>query len=311
MSSPKPRQPAWQQRQQPAPSQQRRPSPPRTGMKHNPVPATPAPLTEVRLQKALAERGLGSRREMEAWISAGRVLVNGTVATLGTKVTADDRVLVDNKPVKMRTPQGRLPRVMLYHKPEGEIVTHADPEGRANVFAHLPRMKTAKWLSIGRLDLNTCGLLVFTTSGELANRLMHPRFAIEREYAVRLLGELTHEQLQQLQRGITLEDGIAKFDQIFPVEGGEGVNRWYHVVLREGRNREVRRMFEHLGLTVSRLMRVRFGSIHLPPRLKRGQLQELNDDEVAALLTWAGLPVPSDEEAPAQRQRTKSPFTRR
>lgn len=243
-----------------------------------------------KLQKILAQAGLGSRRDMEELIKAGRVTVNGQVAELGARVGDDDVLRVDSKNVRVR-PADKMPRVTLYHKPEGEIVSRDDPEGRPSVFDRLPQMNTSKWIAIGRLDFNTSGLLIFTTSGELANHLMHPRFEVEREYAVRTLGMLTPEQMEQLTAGIELEDGTAKFDLIAD-QGGEGINHWYKVVLREGRNREVRRMFEAVGLTVSRLMRVRFGMINLPSRLKRGQTLELEASEVGKILSWAGIEAP-------------------
>ena len=246
-----------------------------------------------RLQKVLAQAGLGSRREMEEWIAAGRVTVNGAVATLGGRVTEGDRVQVDGRLIRLKLEnEPQLPRVLLYHKQEGEIVSRDDPEGRASVFDHLPRLRGQKWIAIGRLDFNTSGLLIFTTSGELANRLMHPRFEVEREYAVRVQGEMTPEQIKQMTReGLELEDGLVKFAKLVD-EGGEGFNHWYRIVIKEGRNREVRRAFEALGLTVSRLMRVRFGIVNLPSRIKRGMMAELGEVEVRAVMEWAGLPLP-------------------
>lgn len=241
-----------------------------------------------KLQKVLAQAGLGSRRDMERWIQEGRVTVNGEVAAIGTRVGPEDLIKVGRRIVRWPAPE-RLPRVLLYHKPEGEIVTRDDPEGRDTVFAKLPRLRGAKWLAVGRLDYNTCGLLIFTTSGELANRMMHPSFAIEREYAVRILGELSFEQIAKLKAGIMLADGSARCEALAD-EGGEGSNHWYRLMLKEGRNRIVRRMFEALGLTISRLMRVRFGIVSLPPRLKRGQLIELTDAEIRRLLQWLQLP---------------------
>ena len=223
---------------------------------------------------------------MEEWIRSGRVTVNGAVATIGTRVSPGDVVRVGRRVVRWPAAQ-RLPRVILYHKPEGEMVSRADPEKRTTVFERLPRVHGGKWVAVGRLDYNTGGLLVFTTSGELANRMMHPRFALEREYAVRVLGQLKPEQLARLTRGITLEDGPARLISIEDA-GGEGANHWYRIVLTEGRNRIVRRMFEALGVTVSRLMRVRFGSVRLPPRLKRGQWHELEPGEVSGLLRELG-----------------------
>ncbi len=235
-----------------------------------------------KLQKALADIGQGSRREIEDWIAAGRVSVNGQVAHTGQRVGPDDKVRVNGKLVQLKFSQ-RLPRVLIYHKPEGEIVSRDDPDGRPSVFSRLPRLKAGRWIAIGRLDFNSCGLLLFTNDGGLANRLMHPRYNVEREYAVRILGDVTSEMLDQLRGGIELEDGPAHFTRLMET-GGEGANRWYHVTLSEGRNREVRRMFEAVGLTVSRLMRVRYGAVHLPPRLKRGQVADLTQDEVKVLL---------------------------
>ncbi len=219
---------------------------------------------------------------MEALIAAGRITVNGRPATLGERVGPDDRVARDGHAIRLSFGASQ-PRVLLYHKPAGELVTARDPEGRPTVFDRLPRIRGGHWIAVGRLDFNTGGLLLFTDSGELANRLMHPRHEVEREYAVRVRGELSEAQLERLARGIQLDDGPARFDAIEP-RGGRGSNRWYEVVLREGRNREVRRMFEALGVTVSRLMRVRFGPLALPPRLKRGQWQELDAADVRALV---------------------------
>lgn len=243
-----------------------------------------------RLHKLLALAGLGSRREMEMLIESGRVTINGQVATVGAAVSEYDIVRVDSRPIRLSF-EPELPKVLIYHKPEGEIVSQDDPEGRASVFDKLPRVRGAKWIAIGRLDMNTSGLLIFTTSGELANRFMHPRYEVEREYAVRIFGELTEGQMLQLTQGIELEDGPANFDVIYP-QGGEGSNHWYQVILREGRNREVRRLFEAFQLPVSRLMRVRFGPVNLPPRLKRGMMLELSPKEVTGLLEWAGLATP-------------------
>lgn len=245
-----------------------------------------------RLQKILAQAGVGSRREMEEWISAGRVTVNGEVATLGMRAVEGDVVCADKRVihVKAQAAQG-LPRVLLYHKQEGEIVSRDDPESRSSVFDNLPKLRGQKWIAIGRLDFNTSGLLIFTTSGELANRLMHPRFEVEREYAVRVQGEMTSEQMKQMTReGVELEDGVVKFAKLSD-EGGEGFNHWYRIVIKEGRNREVRRTFEALGLTVSRLMRVRFGIVNLPPSIKRGKMAELGEGEVMQILEWVGLPT--------------------
>ncbi|MDZ7654042.1 MAG: pseudouridine synthase [Burkholderiaceae bacterium] len=248
-----------------------------------------------RLQKALASAGLGSRREMEEWIAEGRVQVNGETATIGSKVGPSDIVKVSGRRVYLRFDEKRT-RILIYHKSEGEIVTRDDPKGRATVFDALPKLRGAKWIAIGRLDYNTDGLMIFTTSGELANNLMHPRFEVEREYAVRVLGELTEDMIAQLLAGVELDDGPAQLQSCFAA-GGEGANRWYRVVIKEGRKREVRRLFEHFGLTVSRLTRIRFGPIALPPQLRRGQKMELDDDLVARVLEWAGhgaQPAPAD-----------------
>ena len=259
-----------------------------------------------RLHKLLALAGLGSRRDMEKLIESGRVTVNGVIAQLGAAVIDTDTVRVDSRPVRLSF-EPELPQILIYHKPEGEIVSADDPEGRASVFDKLPRVKGAKWIAIGRLDINTSGLLIFTTSGELANRFMHPRYEVEREYAVRIFGELSEGQMLQLTQGIELEDGPAAFDVISP-QGGEGANHWYQVILREGRNREVRRLFEAFQLPVSRLMRVRFGPVNLPPRVKRGQMLKLEPKEVIGILEWAGLEAPK---APPRQlnQREKDKLT--
>lgn len=250
-----------------------------------------------RLQKVLAQAGFGSRREMEEWIVNGRVSVNGEPATLGMRVVAGDLVKTERRTIRVGEREYAA-RVLLYHKPEGEIVSRDDPEGRASVFDKLPKLRGQKWIAIGRLDFNTSGLLIFTTSGDLANRLMHPRFEVEREYAVRVQGTMTDEQMAQLLNpGIELEDGLVKFEKVED-EGGEGFNHWYRVMLKEGRNRVVRRSFDALGLPVSRLMRVRFGIINLPPRLKRGKTAELGEGEVAQVLEWVGM-VADEVEAAA------------
>ncbi len=249
-------------------------------------------LAGERLQKVLAQAGMGSRREMEVWISAGRVSVNGVVASLGARVSEGDKVLVDGRHIRLNLEAKQaLPRILIYHKQEGEIVSRDDPNGRANVFDSLPKLRGQKWVAIGRLDFNTSGLLIFTTSGELANRLMHPRFEVEREYAVRVQGALTEAQMRQMTKeGIELEDGLVRFEQLSD-EGGEGFNHWYRLVLKEGRNRVVRRTFEALELPVSRLMRIRFGMINLPPRIKRGMMTELSEAQVRSILEWVELPA--------------------
>lgn len=248
------------------------------------TPASSCVLTAatIKLQKFLAQKGLGSRREMEALIATGEVSVNGKTAIVGDRVGASDVVRIGKRVIRLN-PQESLPKVLLYHKPEGEIVSRHDPEGRPSVFDRLPHLRSSKWIAIGRLDFNTSGLLIFTTDGALANRLMHPRFEMEREYAVRILGKLTDEQMTQLTTGVDLADGRAAFSYLAE-QGGEGINHWYRVILKEGKNREVRRMFEAIGLSVSRLMRVRFGPINLPPRIKRGQWLELDEKETRRLL---------------------------
>ncbi len=241
-----------------------------------------------RLQKVMAQAGFGSRRTMEEWIAAGRVSVNGEPATVGMRVVEGDLIKAERRTFRVGERE-RSVRVLLYHKPEGEIVSRDDPEKRASVFDKLPKLRGQKWVAIGRLDFNTSGLLIFTTSGELANRLMHPRFAVEREYAVRVQGQLSETQIEQvLKQGVELEDGLVRFEKLQD-EGGEGFNHWYRVMLKEGRNRVVRRTFDALALPVSRLMRVRFGIINLPPRLKRGMTAELGEAEIAQVLDWVGL----------------------
>jgi len=240
-----------------------------------------------KLHKVLAEAGLGSRRDMEELIIAGRVSVNGEPAHIGQRILPTDQVRINGKLIQRKISK-RPPRVLIYHKPAGEIVSHSDPEGRPSVFERLPTMKAGKWLAVGRLDFNTEGLLLFTTSGDLANRLMHPRYGIEREYAVRTLGELEEGMRQKLLSGVELDDGVAQFSKISD-GGGEGVNRWYRVTIGEGRNREVRRMFESIGLTVSRLIRTRYGALTLPSGLKRGRWEELDEHAVRNLMTLSGL----------------------
>lgn len=255
-----------------------------------------------RIQKVLAEAGYGSRREIEEWVVAGRVSVNGEPSFLGQKIGPGDRVKVNGKLAILRfvaEQKKRGPRVLMYHKPEGEIVSKDDPEGRPSVFERLPAINKGRWIAIGRLDFNTSGLLLFTDNGDLANRMMHPRYEVDREYAVRLLGELTDEQKQQLTSGIELDDGPAKFTTLSD-EGGEGANHWYRVTLSEGRNREVRRMFETIGLTVSRLMRVRYGKVELPGRLKRGMYEEMAPEQVALL---TGVPAEKRQQRPEEKRR--------
>lgn len=242
-----------------------------------------------KLQKVLARSGHGSRRELEAKIAAGRISVNGKVATLGERIEADAKVRIDGHEVNIKPLEDVVCRVLMYHKPEGELCTRRDPEGRPTVYDRLPRMQGARWVAVGRLDVNTSGLLLFTTDGELANRLMHPANQIEREYAVRVFGEVTDAMLKQLRTGVTLEDGPAAFKEVSRT-GGEGINQWFHVVLTEGRNREVRRLWESQGLQVSRLIRIRYGSIRLEQGLPQSGWGELPLEQVNYLRAMVQLP---------------------
>lgn len=232
-----------------------------------------------KLQKVLARSGVGSRREMEEYISAGRVTVDGKVASLGDRIHANQQVRVDGHPVKIAAEAEQVCRVIAYHKPEGEICSRIDPEGRPTVFDRLPKIKDSRWIAIGRLDINTSGLLLFTTDGEMANRLMHPKFEVEREYAVRVFGDVNDAMIQKLRTGVELEDGKANFKKVKAM-GGEGINRWFHVVLTEGRNREVRRMWESQGAVVSRLIRIRYGDLLLPKHLPAGGYAEYPLEDV-------------------------------
>jgi len=258
-----------------------------------------------KLQKVLAASGLASRREIERWIVAGRVSVNGHTATLGARVAATDLLQVDGKPVRRA---GLRHRIIRYHKPAGEVTARRDPLSRPTVFDRLPALGRARWIAVGRLDFNTTGLLLFTDDGELAHRLMHPSSGIEREYAVRIRGEPGSGVLESLTRGVALSDGEARFESLRPA-GGEGVNRWYHVVLREGRNREVRRLFEAVGCTVSRLIRVRFGPVMLPRHLRPGRYEDVDGDEAKALVRDAGLVRPWPTSRP-RRKTLRSRTTR-
>jgi len=245
-----------------------------------------------KLQKVLANAGFGSRREIENWIQQGRITVNGEVAHLGIRVTEQDAIILDGKAFQF--PDTQKTRVILYHKPAGEICSRDDPEGRATIFEHLPSIQRGRWITVGRLDISTSGLLILTTNGELANRLMHPSSEVEREYAVRVLGEVKAETLQELQKGVMLEDGLANFDTIID-SGGEGANHWYHVILHEGRNREVRRLWEAVGCTVSRLTRVRYGPISLSRTLKPGKWQDLSPGLIKKLASQVGLQLKPEQ----------------
>lgn len=249
---------------------------------------TPAPAGE-KLQKVLARMGVGSRRDVEAWIEEGRVKVNGAVATLGQRVGDRDAIAVDDRLLKREKIEEHVRRVLIYNKPEGEVCTRDDPEGRPTVFDRLPRLRSGRWINVGRLDINTTGLLMFTTDGELANRLMHPSYEMDREYAVRVRGEVDEEMIERLKAGVMLEDGPAKFSDIQEAPGGEGFNHWYHVVVMEGRNREVRRLWESQGVVVSRLKRVRFGPVFLTSELTMGRYREMGQRELDILSEEVGL----------------------
>ncbi|MBU2952524.1 23S rRNA pseudouridine(2605) synthase RluB [Marinobacter sp. F3R08] len=265
-----------------------------------------------RIQKLLARAGIGSRREIEGWMEAGRLTVNGEPAAPGQKATVEDRFELDGRRLEVSGAAEVMRRVLIYNKPEGEVNTRKDPEGRPTVFDRLPRLKEHRWISIGRLDINTTGLVLFTTDGELANRLMHPSNQIDREYAVRIFGEVDDAMIERLLQGVLLEDGMAKFTDISPA-GGSGMNRWFHVTLLEGRNREVRRLWESQGVRVSRLKRVRYGPIFLPSRLIVGKWEELDQKAVDTLSRTVGLEkvdIPQktpDEKAAHDRQSRKSP----
>jgi 23S rRNA pseudouridine2605 synthase len=253
-----------------------------------------------RIQKVLAQAGLGSRRQIEAWVSAGRVTVDGKPAVLGQKVSGRERIRVDGRPVRVREVHREAPEVLVYHKPSGEVCSRDDPEGRPTVFASLPRPRQGRWIGVGRLDISTTGLLLLTNDGELANRLMHPAQEIEREYAVRLLGQVDRPMLERLLKGVQLEDGFGRFLSIEEA-GGSGANRWFHVVIREGRNREVRRLWESQGVRVSRLTRVRFGPVALERGLRQGRWRPLSPKELKQLYQAAGLKPPRTDEGHRKR----------
>lgn len=234
-----------------------------------------------RIQKLLAHQGVASRRQIDLMLQQGRISVNGKPAKPGDQISGREKIAVDGKLIRITNLDSR-PRVLMYHKPVGQVCTRADPEGRPDVFQNLPNLAQGRWVSIGRLDINTSGLILFTDQGELANRLMHPSFEIEREYAVRVHGAVNADMLQQLSQGIQLEDGMAKFEAIID-SGGEGTNHWYHVVLKEGKNREVRRLWESVGVEVSRLVRVRYDNFNLPKWLKPGKYRFFEDEVVKRL----------------------------
>jgi 23S rRNA pseudouridine2605 synthase len=255
-----------------------------------------------RLQKVLAAIGLGSRREIERWIQEGRLQINGKPARLGDRVTEEDRILLDGRPVRSGRNRKVPRRVIIYNKPEGQLVTRHDPEGRETVFRHLPKLENGRWIAVGRLDINSSGLLLFTTDGELANRLMHPSRQIEREYSVRVLGNVSEESLEQLVNGVELEDGPARFEEVVE-SGGDGANHWFHVVIMEGRNREVRRLWDAVGVTVNRLKRVRFGPVFLGS-LPVGRSRSLETKELAALVRAAE--APASNKPPGKRSPKRS-----
>lgn len=272
-------------------------------------PDAPASRGGEKLQKVLARTGLGSRREMERWIEEGRVAVDGKPARLGDRVDDGARIAIDGKPLQ-RAPAEET-RCILYHKPTGEVCSRKDPQGRRTVFERLPRLKSGRWISIGRLDYNTSGLLLFTTDGELANALMHPSANIEREYMVRVMGDVRQEHIDALAEGVMLEDGVARFTDIQD-GGGDGINHWFYVVIMEGRNREVRRLWESQGLTVSRLKRVRYGEVFIPSKVKQGQWAELDNKEIKSLYRMADLPVKKVRKAAGkEREKMERQFGKR
>ncbi len=263
-----------------------------------------------RLQKYLANYGFGSRREIETWIREGRLTVNGHAVELGVQVDRQDAIFLDGQRLDLRR-QVAL-KVIAYHKPAGQVCSRHDPEGRPSVFNYLPPLSAGRWIAVGRLDFNTQGLLLFTTDGELANRLMHPSRQIPREYAVRVLGTVAEPVLQQLKAGVQLDDGPAKFEAIVDAGGSEdGVNHWYRVMLREGRYREVRRLWESQGIAVTRLIRVRFGPIELPPRLRSGMVWEFSEAEMQPLLEEVGLVEPPSPPQPPRGSARNGPPSRR
>jgi 23S rRNA pseudouridine2605 synthase len=244
-----------------------------------------------RLQKVLARAGFGSRRQIETWIRDGKITVNGKLAELGISITDTDLVKIEGRSVSIAVDPTRTARTLVYHKPAGELTTRKDEAGRPTVFDNLPRIKNGRWITVGRLDFNTSGLLLVTTDGELAHRLMHPSWEIEREYAVRILGKVDEESLQRLQDGVMLEDGMAAFASIQDA-GGAGANHWYHVIVREGKNREVRRLWESQGVQVSRLIRIRYGPVSLSRNIRAGHFRDLQQDEIKALYATVKLEAP-------------------
>ncbi len=257
-----------------------------------------------RIQKYLARQGAGSRRQIDALLQQGRISVNGKTARPGDQIEGREKIAIDGKLLRLHRHEAK-PKILLYHKPIGEVCTRADPEGREDVFRNLPSLQQGRWVGIGRLDINTSGLLLFTNDGELANRLMHPSFEVEREYAVRVHGAVSNEMLQRLRDGIDLEDGRARFEEILD-SGGSGSNHWYHVVLKEGRNREVRRLWEAVGVEVSRLVRVRYDRFQLPKWLKPGKYRFVDEDVVRRLYQRLGLAAKQDAAKPPSSRPKRS-----
>lgn len=270
---------------------------PTRGQGKTTVPVSPQIAADTigeRVQKVLAQGGIGSRREIERWINEDRLRINGNPVTLGARLKPGDHLQINGRVVHWEKFSEQPTRVLIYHKPTGEVVTRNDPQGRTVVFAHLPKLPTGRWINVGRLDINTSGLLLLTNNGELANRLMHPSSEVEREYAVRILGDVSEETLEKLKQGVELEDGKARFDEIH-FGGGEGANKWYYVIVKEGRNRLVRRLWESQEVVVSRLMRVRYGPIVLPDGLRSKDHYELNEEDLTLLFEFAGLPKPAKQ----------------
>ena len=262
-------------------------------------------MTTERIQKALARQGLGSRRQVEKWISEGKIALNGKTASVGEPVKAGDRIMFNGRKLIITEPSLQIPQVIAYHKPVGEVCSRRDPEGRPTIFDKLPKLKQSRWISIGRLDLNTSGLILLTDNGELANRLMHPSRQIAREYAVRTLGRASEDVLKKLTHGIELEDGQARFEEVVDTDpDARGVNHWYHVVLMEGRNREVRRMWEAVGLQVSRLMRVRYGNILLEKGHKQGRVKEVAPGKIIELAAMVDMEFQQDDGKSVEKNRT-------
>lgn len=262
---------------------------------------------DEKLQKVLARAGMGSRREMERWIEQGRVKVNEQIATIGDRVSNNDNIKVDDKFINQQRTQVQQ-RVIAYHKPVGEVCSRDDPEGRTTIFSNLPKLRSGRWISVGRLDLNTSGLLLLTTDGELANKLMHPSSEIEREYAVRILGEVSPDIIKQLKTNVPLDDGDAHFTDV-KIAGGQGANHWYHVILKEGRNREVRRLWEYFGFAVSRLMRIRYGDITLERRVRPSKSEDLTNKEMLSLYQSVGLKYIIDDAPKKDKSRFKASKT--